>query len=808
VLTGLRVLDCSDARGHLAGRILADLGAEVVKLEPPSGDPVRLRGPFAGPAADPERSIPWLALNAGKRSIRLDLSQSEGRERFRQLLAGVDVLLETFAPGTLEAWGLGWEAMQQGLPRLIRCAITPYGQKGPYADLSGGDLTVVAMGGNAIATGPPERPPVRCSMPTSHYHAAPEAVLGILMALHAREQTGRGQLVDVSMQECQLATLMAGPGQLRVDGRKVRRSGGHMGRTREIWPAKDGWISFGLRGGPSRVPNLVAMVALMDECGMAPDWLKSYDWSRYHVATVPDAEIARLEAAFAAFFRTRTMRELYDEALRRRILLAPCNDAAEVLAHPQLRSRELFACVEIPGGGSLELPAFFVRRSDGPPPPLRRAPRVGEHDREVLAEWTRLPAAEGPDAPSGGLGARGIFQGLHILEFGGGAAGPLCTKYFCEQGAQVVRVESRKRPDFLRLLRATAGDPEALEKAPMFVLLNPDKKSVALNLQTGEGRELARRLVAEWADVVTENFAPGVMERLGLDWEHLRAIKPDLVMLSSSLFGQTGPQRQYPGFGGQGSAIAGFNHLTGYPDAEAHGPFGTITDSLSPRFAAAALAAALLERRRSGRGRYLDVSQIECGVYSLSAWIAAQSAGAEAASRRGNRSPEAAPHGIFPVAGDDRWIALAVRRAAEWSRLCRCMGDPPWARDPRFHSAAGRLAHVEELEAGVAAFTADQRGPELMEQLRRAGLEVGLVQDCSDLLEDPQLRFRGHFQPLVHARLGELPFERCGFRLSGSPGGFRRAGPLLGEHSSEVLGGILGLSEPEIRRLEEQGVVV
>jgi benzylsuccinate CoA-transferase BbsE subunit len=384
VLSGFRILDLSDERGHLAGRILGDLGADVVKLEPPGGDPLRRRGPWLGGVEDPERSLPWLAGNASKRGVTLYARSPRGRTLFSRLVASADVLLESFEPGTLEEWGLGWEILHAENPSLVQCSITPFGRSGPRAAWRAHDLVIVAAGGNASMTGDPDRPPVRCSMPTSALHAAPEAALGVVMALFAREESGRGQLVDVSMQECQVGTLLGGPGMAEQRGQVGRRAGARLGRTREIWPTADGFVTFGLRGGPARVRNLIAMVEYMGECDMAPEWLRDQDWSAYRPDQLSDAEIARLEEAFGAFFRSRTMGELYEEALRRRILLAPCNDPKAILEHPQLRARGLFAEVEHPAlGAKLELPDFFARTEDRSIRIRRPAPRLGEHNAEV-----------------------------------------------------------------------------------------------------------------------------------------------------------------------------------------------------------------------------------------------------------------------------------------------------------------------------------------------------------------------------------------------------------------------------------------
>jgi benzylsuccinate CoA-transferase BbsF subunit len=401
----------------------------------------------------------------------------------------------------------------------------------------------------------------------------------------------------------------------------------------------------------------------------------------------------------------------------------------------------------------------------------------------------------------------GAFDGIRILELGAGAAGPVATRYFADHGATVIRVESAVRPDFLRMIHFTKDNPFGLDGAPMFILMNPNKKSVSINMSKPEGIELVLRLV-DWADVVSENFSPKAMRNWGLDYDTLRRRKPDLVMVSSCLFGQTGPQRMYPGFGGQGSAISGFNHMTGWPDREAVGPHGTITDSLSPRYVALLIAAALLHRRRTGEGQYIDVSQIEAGVYSLSEMMVRYSARGEVMERQGNRDEHAAPHGVYPCRGEDRFIAIAVSSDAEWRLLRRALDDPPWSQDPRFDTAKGRLEHQDELDGYLARWTGSRDARELMEQLQQAGIEAGVVQDFDELLADPQLAHRGHFRRLRHVHLGEMAFENYALRLSGGAPRLETPGPNLGEHNAEVLEGILGLSAPEIARLAEQEVLV
>ena len=829
MLSHYRILDLTDPKGHLTGRMLADLGADVIQIEPLGGDVLRSQGPFWGESKDGGLSLPFIAANSGKRSIELDLAGSAtDRDVFRKALAGADVVLESFAPGMLASWGLGYEALLESLPAehpgLVLGSITPYGQEGPYSQFKAGDLELVGMGGNAFLTGDPGRPPLRCSQPTAWHHAGAEAAVGVLLALWSRPLLAAGQHVDVSIRECQLATLMTAAGQYGHAPEPRGRTGHRTGRTREIWRCADGWISYGLRGGPARAGSLRASVEWMDEQGLAPDWLKAMDWAKFSPLDEDATRLTEIEEAFARFFRTRSMRELYEGSLERRILLAPCNDAREILEQVQLRSRDFFRGDEYSGSSeALERPAFFARSSLGPLSTLeKKAAALDEHGPDLRAEWSRssrraeeiLPAAKSRLQVV--VGERGCLEGLRVLELGSGAAGPVATRYLAEQGATVVRIESRQRPDFLRLLHLTQSnreEPDILEYAPMFALLNPDKQSLAIDMKNPEGVELVRRLIVEWADVVAENFAPGVMERWGLTYPGLSEERPDLVMVSGSLFGQTGPQRTYPGFGGQGAAIAGFNHLTGWPEAEALGPYGTITDSLSPRFVAAATVCALMHVRRTGQGQHLDISQIETGVYSLSEVVVRCSAAGEVMSRMGNRSESQVPHGVFPCQaaatdgeGRESWLSLEVANDTQWQSLVELMGRPSWAMASELSHQAGRLEQVDEIERGVSAWTLSQSAESLMESLQEAGIASGVVRDLAGLWSDPQLAARKHFVELEHPFLGLLAYERSGFRLSATPGGLRAAAPTLGQHTDSILSGMLGLSQEEIARLESAGV--
>jgi benzylsuccinate CoA-transferase BbsF subunit len=404
---------------------------------------------------------------------------------------------------------------------------------------------------------------------------------------------------------------------------------------------------------------------------------------------------------------------------------------------------------------------------------------------------------------------KALFAGLKILEFGGGAAGPLGTRYFADHGATVVRVESEQRPDFLRLLRYTPGTAGGLDAGHMFVMINCNKYGVALNMSHPKGPAIARRLV-QWADVVAENFAPKAMAKWGLDYESLRALKPDLIMISTCLNGQTGPDRNYPGFGGQGSALAGFNHLTGWPDREPLGPYGTITDSLSPRFVALLVASALLHRRRTGEGQYIDLSQVEAGVTCLSENVLTCAATGETLGRLGNRSRHAAPHGAFRCAArdsdDDRWVVIAIHNDDDWQCFRHALGDPAWAADARFATTAGRLTQADELERHIAAWTRERSADEVMTTLQAAGIDAGVVANFQDLTHDPQLAHRRHFRPVEHPVIGTHLCETNAIRFSHTAEEIRMPAPCLGQHSAYVYRELLGMSAEEYADLDTAGV--
>lgn len=416
--------------------------------------------------------------------------------------------------------------------------------------------------------------------------------------------------------------------------------------------------------------------------------------------------------------------------------------------------------------------------------------------------------AQGPAQERAGehTAADGIFAGLKVLDFTWAAAGPIVTKQLSDNGATVVKIESGTHPDSVRLGGPFKDSRPGINRSGFFADFNSSKKSVAVDLGSDEGRRLVLRFAA-WADVVAENFRPGVLDRWGLGYEAMSAINPRLILLSSSLYGADGPWANLAGFGAQGAAAAGIHGLTGWPDRAPALPKGAYTDSVSPRYAAAALVAALVHRERTGHGQWIELAQVESTVEILAAQLLEYQLTGTAPDRAGNRAPGRRLHAVLPCAGEDRWIAVEVRNDTEWDGLLTVLDEFGGAGALRGLSAVECFRRAEEVERTAASVTASAEPFALMERLQAAGVPSGVVLKGSDLLADPRLRARGHFWPLDHAEMGTLDYNGPAYRFERTPSRPTSAAPLLGEHSDEVMRSVLGLDDAEIARLHETGVL-
>ena len=400
------------------------------------------------------------------------------------------------------------------------------------------------------------------------------------------------------------------------------------------------------------------------------------------------------------------------------------------------------------------------------------------------------------------------LEGIKVVEFAAYAAGPTVGKHLADHGATVVHLESRSRPDGFRTHYPPYKDNiYGLNRSGLFALCNNDKLDVTLNLKKApRATELAKRIVA-WSDVVIENFSPGTMKRLGLDYESLRKVKPDLIMLSSSNLGQTGPHANHPGFGSQLSSLAGFTNLIGYADGPPQMLYGPYIDYIAVAYGAVAILAALDHRDRTCNGQHIDLAQYESGLQFLTPLLLDYKVNGRVGVRNGNRDPAAAPHGAYPCKGEDSWCVMSIFSEAEWQTLCRVMENPAWTQEKRFATLEARKKHEDELDGRIGQWTVQFTARDLIDRLQDAGLRAGLVNTMRDLFSDPQLTHRTQWVELEHPEIGQMHYQRPPFLLTKTPPGPRNRDPLLGEHNEVFYKEMLSLPEKDYRELVEEGVI-
>ncbi|MBM3684214.1 MAG: CoA transferase [Actinobacteria bacterium] len=816
MLDGIRVIDLTDERGNVAAQILGGLGAEVLAVEPPGGQRARTLGPFAGDVVDPDRSLVHWSMNRGKRSVVLDLADSAAdRDRFVELIRGADVLFETAAPGELDALGLGRTDLARVNPSLVHVSITPFGSTGPKAGWSAPDLVALAAGGQLLLSGDADRPPVRCSVPQAWFHASGDAADAALVALFDRQRTGVGRWADISAQQSVMQATQSQVLSHAYGTTMGARIGGGMRLgpidVRLVWPCIDGTVSitflFGAAVGPftRRLFEWIYEEGGCDEASRDKDWIMF--GTQLHTGEETVEEFDRLKSVLAAFCLTKSKQELFEGAMARKLLIAPASTIADVCGFEHFEVRDYWDRVDLPGkDGAALLPGPVISTSWGRPAPLGAAPALGADTEAVLATAVdRRPAV--PVVPSAAdraaVAGRRPLEGLKVLDFMWSLAGPSITRVLADHGATIVRVESSNRIEMGRTLSPFWQDKPDAEGSGVYLNANAGKLGICVDPTTDEGRAVVEDLV-RWADVVAEAYSPGAFDRWGFTYERLRALNPSVILLSSSLLGQTGPLASYAGFGNLGSAMAGFFHTTGWPDRTCVGPYGGYTDYLSPRLAVAGLLAALHRRARTGEGARLDFSQTEGAMWALGPALMEFQVNGRIWERDGNADRNLCPHLVTPVAGDDAWVALVCETDAAWRALCDLAAfDPAWAA----LAAAERVDRRTEIEAAVAAWSVAFDGDELAARLQAIGVGAHRTVNSDSLWVDPQLVHRGHWAHVDHAVHGSIPIEAPRFGFEGVPPKPAGAAPALGQHVAEVLGGILGYDEDRIADLVIAGAL-
>ena len=799
-LMGISVVECGEGVAAAFGaKMLALLGAQVIKVEPPDGDLTRRRGPFPNDVADPERSGLFLYLNAGKYGVTLDLEQAHDRQTLDALLAGATILIHNVPLPRRAAWGLDNHELSRKHPALIAAGISPYGDFGPRAHWRAYEINAMHAGGMA-SLGPlcspfPDLPPLKISGHQAEFQAGIHAATVALAAYFSRMKSGYGQAIEVSEQECIAAMLELGYVYYPYQGEQTSRLGQVALAPRAIYNCADGKILI-MTPEQSMWDRTVEMMG-------HPDWVDEELFKdRFARARNADA----LNILIEQWTQERKTLDLFREAQAHRIPAAPVNTMANAYADEQLASRQFFVPLpnEDPKSAPIMVPGAPFKSTAMAWTMRRPAHRLGQHDDEIL----RRPAApakapDGPRVP----GTEGPLAGVRVLDFCWVWAGPFCTLQLAHLGAEVIRVETSKRPDINRVIPPFADKQPGLNRGGSFNQWNQGKQSLQLDLSRPEAVEICRQLVPH-VDLVTENYAPGVIERMGLGYERLRAIKPDLIMLSLSGYGQSGPASRYVSYGAMIAAQAGLYAATGYPGDVPREVGVSYADPVAGITGALMIQAALIHRARTGEGQYLDVTLLEALEMFMPEALLQYAINGREPQYMGNRDLWMAPHNCYKSRGDaEDWVTIAVGTQAEWRALCDEMGQPSMADDPRFRTAALRKQNEDELDRIITAWTSPRDRWEVTQALQRAGVAAIPTFTNKDLALDRHLRERGYLVELEHPEVGTRTHVGIPWKMSGTPCRVRRAAALMGQDTDDILSSILGYSPTKIEQLRQAGIL-
>ncbi|MGY4426681.1 crotonobetainyl-CoA:carnitine CoA-transferase CaiB-like acyl-CoA transferase [Bradyrhizobium sp. JR6.1] len=788
-LSHLRIVEIGSAAAtSYCARLFADFGADVQKVESPAGDPLRRTAPLT-----PQGHSAWFGfLNFNKSSVVLDQSDVSATSRLRELIAGCDILLDGRGIDAANCPGVDLDAIKRNNPGLIHLDLAWFGDRGPYANFAATDSTIRALTGLVKLVGPEQGPPMH----------APDFQTGILGGLWGfiaaassvlgRMQDGRGRSSHLSLFEASIAVTEYIMFEAFQRGDIMRRIG-----VNRFWPTfpvgiyetKQGWLGV-TTVTPAQWRAFCEMLGL-NELRDDPTLVMGVDRLQ---------RVAEIEGKILPKLKQRTAQEWFAEGLRRKIPIVPVPEIADLIADEEKRARG--AIVPITVGDETGLSAGTMQRLTGTPP-LRggRVPDLGE-------QQVRPEAAPRAPAPKPAPTNRLPLEGIRVVDFSMGWAGPICTRTLADLGADVVKIEATQYPDWWRGVdrRPAYVLEQMYEKSVRYCIMNRNKRGITLDLTRPKGLVLAKRLLAD-ADLVVDNYSVEVLPKLGLGYDVLSKINPKLVMMSMSAFGAGSVHRDCRAYGStleQGSGLPSVVGDPGGPPVMSHTAFGDAVGGLN---GAAAVLTALIHARLTGQGQFIDLAQIECMMPFAAPWIVAHSIGGKPPTKYGNRHPDFVPHGCFRCDGEDNWIVVAVSDDAMWPRLARLLGREDWATDETLKAAAGRRAIEAEIEAAITAWTSARDPDAVMAALQAEGIASGVARLPIDLLQDPQLHARDFIQQVDRAFIGKHPQPSMPFREGDAPFAIRSVPPTLGEHNREILGGMLGLSDAELEELTREGIV-
>jgi crotonobetainyl-CoA:carnitine CoA-transferase CaiB-like acyl-CoA transferase len=849
-LTGLTVLELADEQAEYCGLVLAGLGAEVVKVEPPGGSPTRRIGPFYEDREHPERSLFFWQYNRGKRSIVLDLADERDRERFRRLVATADIVLESTPRGQLDALGCGARALSAEHPSLIVARMTPFGDTGPWASFKGSDLVHLALGGvmmncgyDPAPDGAYDLPPIAPQMWHAYHIAGEQLAMAIVAALIYRHRTGKGQILTCAIHDavskCTETDLMSWIMRRAPLYRMTcRHSKEAVSRVPSITYTKDGrWVMAHLGVAAQEGPRLVSFLAKYGMAGdLSADEAAAVQGGRAIPGTSADDESqAHAMEVIQRLVRACTYENVpWREAQEAGLLWTPLRKPHENLSDEHWRLRQTYADIEHPEvGRSFPYAASKWISTATSWSVGRRAPLLNEDADRVTTAPRRereVAAARPPSTGGEPLSARGkpfALRDVRILDFTWFLASAGGTRFLAALGAESIKVELKSHPDTRLAAMAPVGGRSARVKATaplpgvsdpdmggQFNNKNPGKRGISLNVRHPKGLEIAKRLVGI-SDIVAEGFSPGVMDRWGLGWDVLRSIRPDIIYAQQSGMGSHGRYGRLRTVGPIAQSFAGLSEMSGFPEPAMPAGWGySYLDWIGAYSFALAMLTALYHRARTGEGQWIDASQCECGLFINGTAILDWAANGRGWSRSGNRSPykPAAPHGAYPCAGEDRWLAVACFTEEEWQALTEVAGHPEWRAAGIFATLASRLANQDALDAVVGEWTRRQDAYDAMTRLQAAGVPAGVCQRAEDRCDrDPQLMALEWLTEVTGTKIGRWPVAEVPVKMNESPpyigGPVDRGAPCYGEDNAYVYGELLGMSAQEIAGLADEGVI-
>jgi crotonobetainyl-CoA:carnitine CoA-transferase CaiB-like acyl-CoA transferase len=773
-----------------AAKLLGDHGADVIKVEPPEGDALRRCGPWPANQPDPAQSGLYLALNLNKRGVSV---ADDEVETFERLIAWADVVVHDFSSLEARARGVDRETFANTSSHLVTLAITAFGQTGPYAEYQAEDLTLTNAGGWAnlcpATHTDPSLPPLKVCGDQCALMAAIGGAMTALAFAREAQRSGAGEYIDFSIQAYVASVLELGVPAYSYRSEVITRY-----HERSLIP----WRIFQAKDRP------VYLVCVeQDQWERLMVFMGDPSWAGLDVFAdqASRAENQDLVHTFVQEFVSEwTANDLYHAAQKHRICVAPVLNQSEIAANEHLRERDFFTWVARDGSVPVQFPGSSILTTSGRAPVSRGAPALGEHN----ADLSHLP--EVCVRSSASDSTRLPLKGVRVLDMTWAWAGPFATMNLAFLGADVIRIESEKRADLYRRFPVYPDDVEpTLNVSGMFNQWNQGKSSITIDFATSEGLALVKRLVAV-SDVVVQNYATGVMERLGLGYDALREINPGIIMASVSGYGQTGPYREYMGYGPAIPPLTGLAAGTGYVNGAPEEIGLSMPDPTAGITTALGVIAALCRRDATGEGDHLDVSLWEAtAVLNVEAWMDFVFNGAEPV-RMGNRHPRMAPHGCYPCAGDDAWISIACRNDEQWKALAALVGHG-LDGDSRLATLAGRKRIEDELDAQITGWTSERDRWAITKELQALGIAAFPTLSTQDIVEDEQLNSRKFIERLDHPEVGKRAHAGIPWRLTRRRNGVSRPAPCIDADTDRHLQEILGLTTEQIAGLRERTII-